>query len=87
MIQKYAEQFKKLEQFASINGQIESILIEPENLLRTAEMPQKDDYGIIGGSSTMATIGGTGEGPGRGAQSHAGQKSSIWERPEDAKLE
>ena len=38
MIQKYTEQFKRPELFASINGQIVSVPVEPENPLRTAEM-------------------------------------------------
>ena len=37
MIQKYTEQFKRPELFASINGQIVSVPVEPENPLRTAK--------------------------------------------------
>lgn len=49
MIQKYTEQFKRPELFASINGQIVSVPMEPENPLRTAEMTLEDDYGMIDG--------------------------------------
>ncbi len=49
MIQKYTEQFKRPELFASINGQIASVPVEPENPLRTAEMTLEDDYGMIDG--------------------------------------
>ena len=49
MIQKYTEQFKCPEVFASINGQIVSVPVEPENPLRTAEMTLEDDYGMIDG--------------------------------------
>lgn len=41
-IQKYTEQFKKPELFASINGQIASVPMEPENPLRAAEMPLEE---------------------------------------------
>ena len=49
MIQKYTEQFKRPELFASINGQIVSVPVEPENPLRMAEMTLEDDYGMIDG--------------------------------------
>ena len=49
MLQKYTEQFKRPELFASINGQIVSVPVEPENPLRTAEMTLEDDYGMIDG--------------------------------------
>ena len=49
MIQKYTEQFKKPELYVNINGQLVSIPVEPENLLRTAEMALEDDYGMIDG--------------------------------------
>ena len=49
IIQKYTEQFKRSELFASINGQIVSVPVEPENPLRTAEMTLEDDYGMIDG--------------------------------------
>ena len=49
MIQKYTEQFKRPKLFASINGQIVSVPVEPENPLRTAEMTLEDDYGMIDG--------------------------------------
>ena len=47
MIQKYTEQFKRPELFASINGQIVSVPVELENPLRTAEMALEDDYGMV----------------------------------------
>ena len=47
MIQKYTDQFKRPELFASINGQIASVPVEPENPLRTAEMTLEDDYRMI----------------------------------------
>ncbi len=49
MLQKYTEQFKRPELFASINGQIVSVPVEPENPLRTAEMTLENDYGMIDG--------------------------------------
>lgn len=49
VIQKYTEQFKRPELFASINGQIVSVPAEPENPLRTAEMTLEDEYGMIDG--------------------------------------
>lgn len=49
LAQKYTEQFKRPELFASINGQIVSVPVEPENPLRTAEMTLEDDYGMIDG--------------------------------------
>ena len=49
MIQKHTEQFKRPELFARINGQIVSVPVEPENPLRTTEMPLEDNYGIIDG--------------------------------------
>ena len=49
IVQKYTEQFKRPELFTSINGQIVSVPMEPENLLRTAETPLEDDYGTIDG--------------------------------------
>ncbi len=47
MIQKYTEQFKQPELFASISGQIVSVPVELETPLRTAEMPLEDNYGMI----------------------------------------
>ena len=49
MPQKYTEQFKRPELFASINGQIVSVPVEPENPLRAAEMTLEDDYSMIDG--------------------------------------
>ena len=49
VVQKYTEQFKRPELFISINGQIVSVPVEPENPLYTAEMPLEDDYGMIDG--------------------------------------
>lgn len=37
------------ELFASINGQIVSVPIEPENPLYTSEMTLEEDYGMIDG--------------------------------------
>jgi hypothetical protein len=45
MIQKYTEQFKRPELFASISGQIVSVPVEPENALRTAEMTLEETMG------------------------------------------
>ena len=49
LAQKYMEHFKRPELFASINGQVVSVPVEPENPLRTAEMTMEDDYGMIDG--------------------------------------
>ena len=88
MIQKYTEQFKRPELFASINGQIVSVPVEPENPLRTAEMTLEDDYGIIDG---IINNGRRGEELEK-AQAEARRttpekKPSIRERLEDAKRE
>ena len=88
MIQKYTEQFKRPELFASINGQIVSVPVEPENPLRTAEMTLEDDYGMIDG---IINNGRRGEELEK-AQSEAcrttpEKKPSIRERLEDAKRE
>ena len=88
MIQKYAEQFKRPELFASINGQIVSVPVEPENPLRTAEMTLEDDYGMIDG---IINNGRRGEELEK-AQAEARRttpekKPSIRERLEDAKRE
>ena len=86
MIQKYTEQFKRPELFASINGQIVSVPVEPENPLRTAEMTLEDDYGMIDG---IINNGRRGEELEK-AQAEACRttpeiKPSIRERLEDAK--
>ena len=86
MIQKYTEQFKRPELFASINGQIVSVPVEPENPLRTAEMTLEDDYGMIDG---IINNGRRGEELEK-AQAEARRttpekKPSIRERLEDAK--
>ena len=88
MIQKYTEQFKRPELFASINGQIVSVPVEPENPLRTAEMTLEDDYGMIDG---IINNGHRGEELEK-AQAEARRttpekKPSIRERLEDAKRE
>ena len=88
MIQKYTEQFKRPELFASINGQIVSVPVEPENPLRTAEMALEDDYGMIDG---IVNNGRRGEELEK-AQTEAcrttlEKKPSIRERLEDAKRE
>uniref|UniRef100_UPI0038CC0C5D DUF4316 domain-containing protein n=1 Tax=Anaerotignum lactatifermentans TaxID=160404 RepID=UPI0038CC0C5D len=88
MIQKYTEQFKRSELFASINGQIVSVPVEPENSLHTAEMTLEDDYGMIDG---IINNGRRGEELEK-AQAEARRttperKPSIRERMEDAKRE
>ena len=88
MIQKYTEQFKRPELFASINEQIVSVPVEPENPLRTAEMTLEDDYGMIDG---IINNGRRGEELEK-AQAEARRttpekKPSIRERLEDAKRE
>ena len=88
MIQKYTEQFKRPELFASINGQIVSVPVEPENPLRTAEMTLEDDYGMIDGIINNGRRGKELE----KAQTEARRttpekKPSIRERLEDAKRE
>ena len=88
MIQKYTEQFKRPELFASINGQIVSVPVEPENPLRTAEMTLEDDYGMIDG---IINNGHRGEELEKvQAETHRTtpeKKPSIRERLEDAKRE
>ena len=88
MIQKYTEQFKRPELFASVNGQIVSVPVEPENPLRTAEMTLEDDYGMIDGIINNGRRGKELE----KAQAEARRttpekKPSIRERLEDAKRE
>lgn len=88
MIQKYTEQFKRPELFASLGGQIVSVPVEPENPLRTAEMTLEDDYGMIDG---IINNGRRGEELEK-AQAEARRttpekKPSIRERLEDAKRE
>ena len=88
MIQKYTEQFKRPELFASINGQIVSVPVEPENPLRTAELTLEDDYGMI---DVIINNGRRGEELEK-AQTEARRttpekKPSIRERLEDAKRE
>lgn len=88
MIQKYTQQFKRPELFASINGQIVSVPVEPENPLRTAEMTLEDDYGMIDG---IINNGRRGEELEKAqAEAHRTtpeKKPSIRERLEDAKRE
>ena len=83
MIQKYTVHFKRPELFASINGQIVSVPVEPENPLRTAEMTVEDDYGMIDGVINNGRRGEERE----KAQTHTEKKSSIMERLADAKKE
>ena len=88
MIQKYTEQFKRPELFASINGQIVSVPVESENPLCTAEMTLEDDYGMIDG---IINNGRRGEELEK-AQAEARRttpekKPSIRERLKDAKRE
>ena len=88
MIQKYTDQFKRPELFASINEQIVSVPVEPENPLRAAEMTLEDDYGMIDG---IINNGRRGEELEK-AQAEARRttpekKPSIRERLEDAKRE
>ena len=88
MIQKYTEQFKRPELFASINGQIVSVPVEPENPLRTAEMTLEDDYGMIDG---IVNNGRRGEelekAQAEVRRTTPEKKPSIRERLEDAKRE
>lgn len=44
-----SEQFKRPELFARLGGQIESILVGPENRLHTDRMTQEFNYGMIDG--------------------------------------
>ncbi len=83
MIQKYTEHFKRPELFASINGQIVSVPVEPDNPLRTAEMTLEDDYGMIDG---VINNGRRGEEQEKVAE-NTEKKSSIMERLADAKKE
>ena len=83
MIQKYTEHFKHPELFASINGQIVSVLVQPDNPLRTAEMTLEDDYSMIDG---VINNGRRGEEQEKAAE-NTEKKSSIMDRLEDAKKE
>ena len=88
MIQKYTEQFKRPELFASINGQIVSVPVEPENPLRTAEMTLEDDYGMIDGIINNGRRGEELEkAQAEACRTTAEKKPSIRERLEDAKRE
>ena len=88
MIQKYTEQFKRPELFASINGQIVSVPVEPENPLRTAEMTLEDDYGMIDGIINNGRRGEELEKVQAEARRTTPEKKpSIRERLEDAKRE
>lgn len=88
MIQKYTEQFKRPELFASINGQIVSVPVEPENPLRTAEMTLEDDYGMIDGIINNDRRGEELEkAQGEVRRTTPEKKPSIRERLEDAKRE
>ena len=88
MIQKYTEQFKRPELFASINGQFVSVPVEPENPLRTAEMTLEDDYGMIDGIINNGRRGEELEKAQDEVRRTAPEKKpSIRERLEDAKRE
>ena len=88
MIQKYTEQFKRPELFASINGQIVSVPVEPENPLRTAEMTLEDDYGMIDGIINNGRRGEELEkAQAEACRTTPEKKPSIRERLEDAKRE
>ncbi len=88
MIQKYTEQFKRPELFASINGQIVSVPVEPENPLRTAEMTLEDDYGMIDGIINNGRRGEELEkAQGEARRTTPEKKASIREQLEDAKRE
>ena len=88
MIQKYTEQFKRPELFASINGQIVSVPVEPENPLRTAEMTMEDDYGMIDGIINNGRRGEELEKTqAEACRTTPEKKPSIRERLEDAKRE
>ena len=88
MIQKYTEQFKRPELFASINGQIVSVPVEPENPLRTAEMTLEDDYGMIDGIINNGRRGEELEkAQAEVRRTTPDKKPSIRERLEDAKRE
>ena len=88
MIQKYTEQFKRQELFASINGQIVSVPVEPENPLRTAEMTLEDDYGMIDGIINNGRRGEElEEAQAEARRTTPEKKPSIRERLEDAKRE
>lgn len=88
MVQKYTEHFKRPELFASIDGKIVSVPVEPENPLRTAEMTLEDDYGMIDG---IVNNGRRGEelekAQGEARRTTPEKKPSIRERLEDAKRE
>ena len=88
MIQKYTEQFKRPELFASINGQIVSVPVEPENPLHTAEMTLEDDYGMIDGIINNGRRGEELEkAQAEARRTSPEKKPSIRERLEDAKRE
>ena len=88
MIQKYTEQFKRPELFASINGQIVSVPVEPKKPLRTAEMTLEDNYGMIDGIINNGSRGEELEKAQNEARRTAPEKKpSIRERLEDAKRE
>ena len=88
IVQKYTEQFKQPKLFACINKQIVPVPVDPEILLRTAEMPLQDDYVMIDGISNNGRRGEELE----KAQAEARRttpekKPSIRERLGDAKRE
>ena len=88
MIPQYTEQFKRPDLFASINGQVVSVPVEPENPLRTAEMTLEDDYGMIDGVINNGRRGAQLTKAHREARRPTpDQKPSIRGRLEDAKRE
>ncbi len=88
MIQKYTEHFKQPEQFISLNGQIVSIPVEPENPLRTAEMTLEDDYGMIDGVLNNGRRGEEQEkAQGEARRTAPEKRTSIRERLAEAKKE
>ena len=88
LAEKYTEHFKKPELFASINGQIVSVPVEPENPLRTAELTLEDDYGMIDGVLNNGRKGEELEkAQGEARRATPEKRPSIRERLEDAKRE
>ena len=74
--------------FSSSNGQIVSVNVEPENPLRTAEMPLENDYGMIDGIINNGRRGEELEkAQAEARRTTSEKKPSIRERLEDAKRE
>ena len=84
----HVDVYKRQELFASINGRIVSVPVEPENPLRTAEMTLEDDYGMIDGIINNGRRGEELEKTQAEARRTTPEKKpSIRERLEDAKRE